>query len=176
MQPLCYLQIQKMWPRMSMNGHSSTAQSAVVTLIISWYMAGHSNAIKRNNTVPGLLIKRRFASGCTESNERTHFIEVLATEAFNKSTVYCAAYERRHREEKSCRCRTDGRCYSKPALLTGEHILIAMSVILWTSWSLLSVQFQQAELDITWLYLCDTMQWEWYLVLLLHHKQLGYQK
>ena len=89
----------------------------------SWYMAGHSSAIKRNNTVPGLLIKRRRAT-CTESDERTHFFEVLATEAFNKSTFYCAAYETR--QEKSCSCGTDGRCYSRPALLTGELVLIGM--------------------------------------------------
>ena len=83
---------------------------------VSWYMAGHSNAIKRNNTVPGLLIKRPRASTCTESNERTFFFEILATEAFNKSTFYCAAYERRR---VSCSCGTDGRCYSRPGLLTG---------------------------------------------------------
>ena len=89
----------------------------------SWYMAGHSSAIKRNNTVPGLLIKRGRASTCTESDERTHFFEVLATEAFHKSTFYCAAYER---SRESCSCGTDGRCYSRPALLTGELVLIGM--------------------------------------------------
>ena len=88
---------------------------------VNWYMAGHSNAIKRNNTVSGLLIKRWRGSRCTESNERTFFFEVFATEAFNKSTFYCAAYERR-RQENSCSCGTDGRCYSRPALLTGENI------------------------------------------------------
>ena len=46
---------------------------------VSWYMAGHSRAIKRNNTVPGLLIKRGRASTCTESGERAFFFEVLAT-------------------------------------------------------------------------------------------------
>ena len=85
---------------------------------VGWYMAGHSRVIKRNNTVPGLLIKIRRAS-CTESN-RTHFIEVLATEQFNKSTFYCAAYERR---KESCSCGTGGRCYSRPALLTGKNFL-----------------------------------------------------
>ena len=88
---------------------------------VSWYMAGYPNAIKRNNTIPGLLIKRRRASGCTESDERTHFFEVLATEAFNKSTFYCAAYETRP-QENSCSCGTDGRCYRRPALLTGENL------------------------------------------------------
>ena len=83
---------------------------------VGWYMAGNSRVIKRNNTVPGLLIKIRRAS-CTESN-RTHFIEVLATEQFNKSTFYCAAYERR---KQSCSCGTGGRCYSRPALLTGKN-------------------------------------------------------
>ena len=90
---------------------------------VNWYMAGHPNAIKRNNTVPGLLIKRRHASRRTET---THFFEVLATEAFNKSTFYCATNVR----HQSCSCGTDGRCYSRPALLTGEHILIALFVFL----------------------------------------------
>ena len=97
---------------------------------VGWYMAGHSSAIKRNNIVPGLFIKRRRASGCTEADERTHFFEVFATEAFNKSTFYCAAYETRP-QENSCSCGTDGRCYSRPALLTGEHIKIAMFVFFW---------------------------------------------
>ena len=96
---------------------------------VGWYMAGHSIAIRRNNAVPGLLIKRRRASRCTESDDEwTHFLEILATEAFNKSTVYCAVYKTR-REEKSCSCGTDGRCYSRPALLTGEQVLIAMLVL-----------------------------------------------
>ena len=47
------------------------------------------------------------------------FFEVLATEAFNKSTFYCAAYER-HNLENSCSCGTEGRCYSRPALLTHD--------------------------------------------------------
>ena len=84
---------------------------------VSWYMAGHSNAIKaigRNNLV------RLHTSSCTESNERTHFIEVLATKALNISTFYCAAYEQ-HDQERSCSCGTGGRCYSRPALLTGKH-------------------------------------------------------
>ena len=85
---------------------------------VSWYMTGYSSAIKRNNTVPGLLIKRG-RSTCTESEERTHFFEVLAIKAFHKSTFYCAAYER-HRA--SCSCGTGGKCYSRPALLTGEPI------------------------------------------------------
>ena len=87
--------------------------------IVGWYMAGHSIAIRRNNTVPGLLIKRPRVSKCTESDGRTHFLEVLATEAFNKSTFYCGAYERRR---VGCSCGTGGRCYSRPALLTGEPI------------------------------------------------------
>ena len=90
----------------------------------SWYMAGHSSAIKRNNTVPGLLIKRRRTFGCTESNERTHLFEVLATKEFNESAFYCAAYERHL--IGSCSCTTSGRCYSRPALLTGEHVSIAL--------------------------------------------------
>ena len=89
---------------------------------VSWYMAGHSSAIKKNNTVPGLLIKRWRPSSCTESNKRTHFFEVLATEAFNKSTFYCAANEG-SQHLSMCRC-VGGRCYSRPALLTGSPIWI----------------------------------------------------
>ena len=88
---------------------------------VGWYMAGYRNAIRKNNTVPGLLIKRPGKSKCTESNQRmTHSIKVFATEAFNKSTFYCAAYETRP-QENSCSCGTGGRCYSRPALLTGEN-------------------------------------------------------
>ena len=96
---------------------------------VRWYMAGYSNAIRRNNTVPGLLIKRPRVSKCSDSDERTHFFEVLATKAFNKSTFYCAVYKTRH-EEKSCSCGTDVRCYSRPALLTGEHIWNAIFAFL----------------------------------------------
>ena len=89
---------------------------------VGWYMAGHSHAIKRNNTIPGLLIKRsRSFVKCTPSKEKTHFFEVYATEAFNKSTFYCAAYEKHH-QERSCRCGRDGRCYSRPGLLRGEPV------------------------------------------------------
>ena len=89
--------------------------------MVGWYMAGHSIAIRRNNTVPSLLITRPRVSKCTESNGRTHFLEVLATEAFHKSAFYCAAYEQHH-QDRSCSCGTGGRCYSRPALLTGEPI------------------------------------------------------
>ena len=44
---------------------------------VNWYMAGHSSAIKRNNTVPGLLIKRGRASSCTESNKEPIFLWFL---------------------------------------------------------------------------------------------------
>ena len=108
---------------------------------VGWYTAGCPNAIRRNNTVPGLLIKRLRPSSCTESNKRTHFIEVLATEAFNKSTFYCAAYERRPKEN-SCSCGTGGRCYSRPAFLTGENL---WNVFLWTSLSLLSINLTHKQ-------------------------------
>ena len=98
--------------------HSSLHYTIYVS--ISWYMAGYHHTIKRNNTIPGLLIKQSY-SGCTLSNETTHFFEIYVTEAFNKSTFYCAAYERRP-QERSCSGRTSGRCYSKPALFTGMVI------------------------------------------------------
>ena len=88
---------------------------------VGWYMAGYRNAIRQNNTVPGLLIKRPRVTRCSGSNQKTtHSIKVLATEPFNKSTFYCAAYETRT-QENSCSCGTGGRCYSRPALLTGEN-------------------------------------------------------
>ena len=90
------------------------------TRSVGWYMAGYDHAIKSNSSVPGLLIKRKSDSKCT-SNQKTHFFEVYATGAWNKSTFYCAAYERHHLE-KSCSCDKGGRCYSRPALLTGEHM------------------------------------------------------
>ena len=88
------------------------------TRTVGWYMAGYDHAIKRNNTIPGLLIKRTSDSKCT-SNQKIHYFEVYATEAWNKSTFYCAAYER---HQKSCSCGKGGRCYSRPALLTGEPV------------------------------------------------------
>ena len=39
--------------------------------LVVWYMAGHPVVLKRNNTVPGLLI-RRAVSRCTQLNERSH--------------------------------------------------------------------------------------------------------
>ena len=57
--------------------------------------------------------------GALSQMEGPIFFEVLATEAFNKSTFYCGAYERR---QVSCSCGTGGRCYSRPAILTGEPI------------------------------------------------------
>ena len=89
--------------------------------LVAWYMAGHPVVLKRNNTVPGLLI-RRAVSRCTQSNERGHFFEVLATGKFNKSTFYCVVYERHYSQENSCSCGTDRRYFSRPALLTGENL------------------------------------------------------
>ena len=105
------------WAQFSCTVNCSYARS------VGWYIAGHNSAIKRNNTLPGLLIKRSSVK-CTPSNERTYFFEVYATEALNKLTFYCAAYER-HNLEKSCSCGKGGRCYSRPALLTGEPVMNA---------------------------------------------------
>ena len=92
------------------------------TSTVGWYIAGYHRAIKSNNTIPGLLIKRSSqVVKCPPSNIKTYFFEVYATEALNKSTFYCAAYEKRDLE-KSCSCGKRGRCYSRPALLTGEPV------------------------------------------------------
>ena len=90
------------------------------TRYVGWYMAGHSGAIKRNNTIPGFLIKRSFVK-YTSSKQKIHFFEVYATKTFNKSAFYCAAHEKHH-HERSCSCGKGGRCYSRPALLTGERV------------------------------------------------------
>ena len=102
------------WAQFSCTVDCSYARS------VGWYMAGYLRAIKRNNTISGLLIKTSSVKN-TSSNEKTYFFEVYATEALNKSTFYCAAYER-HNREKSCSCGKEGRCYSRPALLTGEPV------------------------------------------------------
>ena len=86
---------------------------------VSWYIAGHSIAIKRNNSVPGLEIRIPSASMCT-SDRKMHFFEVHAYSAFNASVFYCAANERPQQRSMS-RC-ADGRCYSRPALLTGKPV------------------------------------------------------
>ena len=86
---------------------------------VSWYMAGHSSAIKRNNTVPGLEIKRWCASRCT-SDQKMHFFEVRASGALNASVFYCGANES-PRQRSRCRCASE-RCYSRPALLTGRPV------------------------------------------------------
>ena len=93
------------------------------TRSVGWYIAGYHRAIKSNNTIPGLLIKRssRGVVKCPPSNIKTYYFEVYATEALNKSTFYCAAYEKRDLE-KSCSCGKRGRCYSRSALLTGEPV------------------------------------------------------
>ena len=96
---------------------------------VRWFMAGHNRAIRSNSSVPGLLIKRKSDSKCS-SNQEIHFFEVYATEAWNKSTFYCAAYERHH-HERNCSCGKGGRCYSRPALLTGERMFITLLVGTW---------------------------------------------
>lgn len=83
---------------------------------VNWYMAGHPIALKRNDSVPGLLLKKSPASRCN-LNRRTHFFKLRATETFNSSTFYCAAFEKGQGD--NCRCGTGGKCYSRPALLTG---------------------------------------------------------
>ena len=84
---------------------------------VSWFIAGISHAIRNNDSVPGLVI-RRTASMCT-SNQETHFFEVQATGALNNSAFYCAANQGLQ-TTSTCRCGADGRCFSKPALLRGK--------------------------------------------------------
>ena len=86
---------------------------------VSWFIAGISHAIRNNDSVPGLVI-RRTASMCT-SNQETHFFEVQATGALNNSAFYCAANQG-FQITSTCRCGADGRCFSKPALLRGKPV------------------------------------------------------
>jgi len=116
---------------------------------VRWYMAGYRRSIIRNNTVPGLLIKRRGAFWCTGSGVITHTFEVLATEAFNKSAFYCVAYGRRR---ESYSCGTWGRCYSRPALLTGEPVWNGMIVFLQNS--PMTVSNNRHNFTIIFLLLC----------------------
>ena len=95
---------------------------------VSWFIAGSSFAIRGDNSVPGLII-RRYRSMCTLSNQVTHFLEVQATEALNMSAFYCATYDR-SQATNTCRC--DG-CFSKSALLRGKPV--------WNSiWFLILIQ------------------------------------
>ena len=109
------------WAQFNCTVHCSCTRS------VGWYIAGHDRSIRRNNTVPGLLIKISFRR-CTPLHEKTYFFEVFATEVFNKSTFYCAAYEKHH-QGRSCSCGAGGICYSRPALLTGEPVCNAAEVI-----------------------------------------------
>ena len=148
--------------------------------IASWYMAGYPKAIKRNNIVPGLLIKRQRASGRTESDEWTHVFEVLATEAFNKSTFYCAAHEICP-QENSCSCGMDGRCYSMQARPPYRWEPLECVCVRFSTFSLPNFVILASSNSFVITYIIctshnDTMQWEWHLLLLLRHKQLGYQK
>ena len=81
-----------------------------------WYMAGHSNAIRNNGSITGLTIMRRQRTACT-SGQRTYSIEVLATEALNKSAIYCAVVSKADCQHE---CSASRRCYSRPALLIGK--------------------------------------------------------
>jgi len=78
---------------------------------LRWYMAGHSNAIRNNGSITGLTIMRPRKTECT-SGLKTYFIRVLATEALNKSAIYCGAVSNCQHE-----CSASRRCYSRPALL-----------------------------------------------------------
>ena len=86
--------------------------------LVRWYMAGYSNAIRRNSTVPGLEIRIPPASMCI-LDRKMHFFEVHASSALNAS-VFCCAANVRPQQRSMCRC-VGGRCYSRPALLTGRN-------------------------------------------------------
>ena len=58
---------------------------------------------------------------CTSSTQKTHFIEVQANEAFDKSAFYCGVLEASQEAPSQCRC-TGRWCYSTPALLIGKPV------------------------------------------------------
>ena len=98
-----------------------TVTSVNCNYTVWWFIAGYPSPIKRNNTVPGLITRRTF-SRCTSSNQTTHFFEVLANKELDRAVFYCGAQLqgfRGRQAPRSCRC-VDGRCYSKPALLTSK--------------------------------------------------------
>jgi len=78
---------------------------------VGWYMAGNNKAIKNNESIPGLTI-RTGSSNTSSSGQETYVLEVLATEALNKSAIYCGAVSNCQHE-----CSASRRCYSRPALL-----------------------------------------------------------
>ena len=91
------------------------------TYHVRWYIAGRSHPLNDNiNSVPGLVF-RRSSSICTSSTQRTHFIEVQANQAFDKSAFYCGVLERSQEAASQCRC-TSRWCYSTPALLIGKPV------------------------------------------------------
>ena len=118
-QPLCCLQIQKTWQWKPINGYSSAVQPVVITLL-----DGIRQVILMPSERIGLYTwpanqEKTWFKMHFKSNDP--FLWGLCNEALNKSTFYCAAYERHH-QGKSCSCDKGGRCYSRPALLTGNHM------------------------------------------------------
>jgi len=76
-------------------------------------MAGNNKAIKNNESIPGLTI-RTGSSNTSSSGQETYVLEVLATEALNKSAIYCGAVSKADCQPE---CSASRRCYSRPALL-----------------------------------------------------------
>ena len=148
---------------------------------VGWYMAGHRRAIRDNSSVPVLFIKRSSDVKCTPPIEKTYFFEVYATEALNRSTVYCAAYMKRNQEE-SCCCGKRGRCYSRPALLTGEPVCNAAwfcfclgKFLVFSMFSLKVLCpffFINASSNIRNSVIRAFVQWEWQRLLIHPRKQL----
>ena len=125
----------QLWNRREMLQQASPPHRwAYVHNPVGWYMAGYLPAIKRSNIILGLLIKRSSIK-CTLSIEKTHFFEVHATKALNKSTFYCAAFERNncaaYEKERSCSCGKGGRCYSRPTLLTCLWYCMHRLIFVW---------------------------------------------
>ena len=82
---------------------------------VGWYMAGNNKAIQ-NESIPDLTIRTR-QSNTSSSGQETYFLEVLATEALNKSAIYCGAVSKADCQHE---CSASRRCYSRPALLIGK--------------------------------------------------------
>ena len=86
--------------------------------------------LSKTITVPGLVI-RRTTSRCTSSNQMTHFLEVQATKALDRSVFYCGAQpegSQARQVPSSCRC-SGGRCYSRPALLISKSIWMIIMLL-----------------------------------------------
>ena len=102
--------------------------------LVLWYKAGHFFPIKNypdSRSIAGQEFRIPANSACTSENKTTYFLQVLATETFNNSAFYCAAFETCYGcPETECRCGCIGYCYSRPAFLRGTKAYLIMFLLI----------------------------------------------